>query len=42
MMTHEHITQIFNEDSDDDEFWGFEYILVRLIHELDSRGVYLS
>ena len=24
MMTHEQITQMFNEDSDDDEFLGFE------------------
>jgi len=24
MMTHQHIQQMFNEDSDDDEFLGFE------------------
>ena len=24
MKTHEQITQMFNEDSDDDEFWGFK------------------
>ena len=24
MMTHDQITQMFNEDSDDDEFLGFE------------------
>jgi hypothetical protein len=26
MMAHEQITQMFNEDSDDDEYFGFEYI----------------
>jgi len=26
MMIHEQITRMFNEDSDDDEFYGFEYI----------------
>ena len=45
MMTHEQITQVFNEDSDDDEFWGFLIallILVWLIHGFDCRGVYWS
>jgi len=45
MMTPEQIQQMFNEDSDCDEFFGFEYILlilVRLISGLESRGVYWS
>ena len=45
MMTHEQIQQMFSEESDDDEFLGFEstlLILVHLIHGLKSRGVYWS
>jgi len=41
MMTHEQIQQIFSEESEDDEFWGFESILlnlVNLIRRFDSRG----
>jgi len=41
MMTHEQIQQMFSEESDDDECFGFELILlilVRLIHGFDSRG----
>ena len=41
MMTHEQIQQMFNEDSDDDEFFWFLInllILVRLIRWFDSRG----
>jgi len=26
MLTHEQIQQMFNEDSDDDKYFGFEYI----------------
>ncbi|KAK2156474.1 hypothetical protein LSH36_212g00023 [Paralvinella palmiformis] len=32
MMTHEQIQQMFSEDSDDDEFWGFESVLLILVH----------
>ena len=45
MTTHKQIQQTFSEESDDDEFWGFEsilLILVRLICGFDSRGVYWS
>ena len=28
MMTHEQIQQMFNEESDDDDFFGFESILL--------------
>ena len=42
IMTHEHIQQMFSEESDDDdECFGFELILlilVRLIHGFNSRG----
>ena len=42
MMIHEQIQQMFNEDSDDDdEFFGFESILLILVHLIcgfDSRG----
>jgi len=32
MMTHEQIQQMFSEESDDDEFLGFESILLLLVH----------
>jgi len=41
MMTHKQIQQMFSEESGDDEFWGFEsilVILVRLICGFDSVG----
>jgi len=44
-MTHEQIEQIFNEESDDDEFFGFESILlvlVRLILGFDLGGLLLQ
>ena len=44
MMTHKQIQQMFSEESDD-ELFGFESILLILVHlicRLDSRGVYWS
>ena len=43
IMTHKHIQQMFSEESDDDddECFGFEsilLILVHLIHRFNSRG----
>ena len=41
MMTHKQIQQMFSEESDDDEFLGFESILLILLHLIcgfDSRG----
>ena len=41
MMTHEQIQHMFSEESDDDVCFGFEsvlLILVHLIHGFDSRG----
>ena len=32
MMTREQIQQMFSEESDDDEFFGFESILLILVH----------
>jgi len=43
MVIHKQTQQMFSEESDDDEFWCFEsmlLILVRLICGFDSRGVY--
>ena len=45
MVTHEQIQQMFSEESDDDEFWGFEsvlLILMRLIHWFDYGGLVLN
>jgi len=45
MMTHEQIQQMFSEESDDDEFLGFESILLILVHLIcgfNSRGAYWS
>ena len=42
MMTHEQIQQMFNEESDDDELFGIEsilLILVRLIRGFDFGEV---
>ena len=45
MMTHEQIQQLSSEESDNDEFFGFESILLILVHLIrgfDCRGVYWS
>ena len=42
MMTHEQIQQMFSEESDDDEFCGFESILLISVHLIHECDLYVS
>ena len=42
MMTQEQIQQVFSEESDDDEFFGFESILLILVRLIRKYGLYAS
>ena len=42
MVTHEQIPQMFSEESDDDEFCGFESILLISVHLIHECDLYVS